>query len=124
MNSDAETIKSQILRFIEARKNEADELGKLLCLVADNQATQFDSYQVLLSEQKPIEPQDDLLDVNELASRSGIKKSTLYSWNSKGKIKCYKFGGSLRFSWREVSRWAKEANHQCTPKQKAAANKT
>jgi excisionase family DNA binding protein len=124
MNSDAETIKSQILRFIEARKNEADELGKLLCLVADNQATQFDSYQALLSEQKPIGLQDDLLDINELASRSGIKKSTLYSWSSKGKIKCYKFGGSLRFSWQEVSQWAKAANQQCLPKQKAAANKT
>lgn len=123
MNSGAETIKSQILRFIEARKIADDELGKLLCLCVDSQAAQFDSYQAFLSKLKTIEPQDDLIDVNELERRSGIKKSTLYSWNSKGKIKCHKFGGSLRFSWKEVSQWAKEANHQCTPKQKAASNK-
>lgn len=127
MKSDVEAIKNQVMRVVEAHKNAADEIGQLACLWLDYLDTQFVSCHSLQNERDslalPANSDDEFLDVKQLEVRIGIKKSTLYAWNSSGKIKGHKFGGSLRFSWREVSEWAKQTNHPTTIKRRAMSNK-
>lgn len=127
MKTDVEAIKNQVMRYIEACKTAEEEKGKLLCLWLDKQAEQFATCEVLLSSlaspQPTAPPEDELLDVKEMARRTGLKIGTLYSWRSMGKIKSYKYGGRVRFSWSEVSQWAKEASQQRATKFKTAKNK-
>lgn len=127
MKPDVEAVKNQVWRTVEAFKNAADEAGKLFCFLVDNQAEQMAA--LVASQQAQDMSQsingmpDEFLDVRELEERIGIKKSTLYSWHSMGKIKGYKYGGRLRFSWPEVSQGAKEASQKRSAKFKAAKNR-